>query len=58
MNNIYICITCIVYYRYKPIMLFTTCLLIVYGVCYSIDDLWEKYLDVNGVNSQTLKPMS
>ena len=52
------CITCIVYYRYKPIMLFTTCLLIVYGVCYSIDDLWEKYLDVNGVNSQTLKPMS
>ena len=39
-------------------MLFTTCLLIVYGVCYSIDDLWEKYLDVNGVNSQTLKPMS
>jgi hypothetical protein len=39
-------------------MLFTTCLLIVYGVCYSIDDLLEKYLDVNGVNSQTLKPMS
>ena len=39
-------------------MLSTTCLLMVYGVCYSIDNLWEKYLDVNGVNSETLKPMS